>query len=79
MKRILVLLTISLLLFGCSLKVKNKTSAQLIPESVAKKVLINYFGSEWVNSPRGEYMMSGIFVDSIFKLCGEKGWGPLAV
>ncbi len=60
------------LLAGCgSVGVKNKTEAQLMPESVAKRVLKRYFSEDWVENPYG-YFVSG------HKWCGDSGRGNVA-
>jgi hypothetical protein len=51
-------IVIAILMFinvGCAgfANVNNKIEAQLMPEVIAKKVLIKYFGERWVYNPHG--------------------------
>lgn len=52
-KSIFVVLLI-LILAGCA-AVQNTREAKLMPEEVAKKILIKFAGEEWVNNPYGYY------------------------
>lgn len=59
-------------LVGCgSIGVESKRDAVLMPEPVAKKILVKHFGQEWVDSPRARYSQG------FGQLCGDNGWGPL--
>lgn len=71
MKSIILALTV-VLLAGCgSVPVDSKQEASLMPEPIAKRVLVKHFGAAWVSSPRGRY------VQGFGQFCGDKGYGDL--
>lgn len=61
-----------LLLVGCgSVPVDSRREASLMPESIAKRVLVKHLGASWVANPRGRY------VQGFGQFCGEDGHGDL--
>lgn len=72
MKQLITATFLTLILVGCgSVAVENQRDAALMPEPIAKKVLIKYFGEHWVAQPRGRY------TQGFGKMCGNDGWGDL--
>jgi hypothetical protein len=71
MKRLLLISGLFVLV-GCgSVPLENKRDAALMPEPVAKRVLVRHLGEAWVNNPHGRYSQG------FGQLCGNNGWGPL--
>ena len=57
---------------GCgAIPVESKRDAVLMPEPIAKQVLIRHLGQQWVDNPRARYSQG------FGQLCGDRGWGPL--
>jgi hypothetical protein len=54
-----------------SVPVENRRDATLMPEPIAKKVLIKHLGQNWVDNPRARYSQG------FGHLCGDDGWGSL--
>ena len=71
MKR-LALIFLAALLASCgSVPVENRNDALLMPEPVAKALLVKYLGASWVNNPHGRYIQGG------GRICGTQGYGSL--
>jgi hypothetical protein len=70
--KFLAIVFIAFVLAGCgSIQLESKRDALLMPEPIAKRILIKYFGEEWVKDPRGRYSQG------FGNLCGNGGWGSL--
>lgn len=53
------------LITGCGMQnVKNSREARLMPEEVARTVLVKYFGTDWVNNPTALAIHGGFCRDT---------------
>jgi len=60
------------LLAGCgSVPVDNTLEASLMPDLIARQILLKHLGWKWVSNPTGRY------IQGFGKFCGEQGYGKL--
>ncbi len=71
MIRFFFILPIILIFSACNeVAVDSRRAAQLMPQPVAKNILLKHFSADWVENPYGHYVQGG-------RLCGDNGRGEL--
>jgi hypothetical protein len=63
--KILCISILAIIISGCGMQnVKNTREARLMPEEVARSVLVKYFGKDWVNNPTARAVHGGFCKDT---------------